>query len=110
MDDQAFDINKYDFDKAEREIADKAQGSFDIRSYDFDAWDKEIAAREEVEQRSLPGDIISGLVRNVAVDFPSLFLDTAAATERIARKTLGYEQKEEVGPIGEMAKARKEEG
>jgi len=100
------EAGKIDFDAWDKEIAEqKPQKSTGM---DFDSWDKEISAGEEVEQRGLPGDIVSGIVRGVAVEMPSLFLDTVGATERIARKALGYEKEQEVGPIGEMARAGKE--
>lgn len=106
MTETAFDIDKYDFDAVDQEVNEKSKKSFNIDSYDFNTVEKDIAAREETEKRGLVGDIISAPVRGVAVEMPSLFLDAAAATERITRKVFGAEK--ETGLIGEFAKAGKE--
>ena len=100
---------KYDFDAWDKEASGtKSKGAAPkTGGFDFDSWDKEAEDTKAIEGRGILGDVVSGAVRGATVEMPGLFLDAAGATERIARKALGFDQAHEVGPIGEFAKSGK---
>jgi len=93
-----------DYDAIEREIIAREKGL--SKGVDYDAIEEEIKARESAESRSTLGDIVSGAVRSVAIEAPSMALDVAKATEGIARRMVDLPER---GPIGEFATETKED-
>jgi len=95
-----------DFESWDKKLEESDKGKPGVGIPDFESWDKKITAREEVEQRGPLGDIVSGIVRGVAVEMPSLALDIAGTTERVAREAFGF--KEGPGDIEQAAQKGEE--
>lgn len=92
-----------DWEAARKRREEKAAAT---RGTDWEAARERREARESAEGRGTFGDIISGAVRSVAIQAPSMSMDVLKATERIGRRLVGLPEE---GPIGAFATETKED-